>query len=133
MATIEEYTPVRSTKVDSLVTILRYHLVSDEHGVYQDLDKELTDEELAQLDHEDAEDYDIDIDLPGIMSMGKRKILVYTEFAMMAPLLKSVSVVVLTITSCIRADPSPLAHLDPETSQYPCPRPERDEHSRGAP
>jgi hypothetical protein len=106
VATIEEYTPVRSTKVDSLVTILRYHLASDEHGVYQDLDKELTDEELAQLDHEDAEEDDIDIDLPGIMSMGKRKILVYTEFAIMAPLLKSVSVVVSTITSCIRADAS---------------------------
>jgi hypothetical protein len=91
------------------MTILRYHLVSDEHGVYRDLDKELTDEELAQLDEEDDQDeielYDLVNDLPGIMSMGKRKILVYIEFAMMAPLLESVSVVVST-TFCIRADPS---------------------------
>jgi hypothetical protein len=96
----DEYNEVRSTKVDYLMTLLRWHLISDDNGVYKDLDKELTEEEQKKLDDEydkDTDpdfigDYAIDKELPELMSMGTKKILVYTEFTMMAPLLLSVRV-----------------------------------------
>lgn len=96
---LEEYDKVRSIKVDKLMTILRWHLYSDDHGVYKDLDKELSQEEQESVENEWDMDTDPDYvgphaleqDLPELMTMGKRKILVFTEFAMMAPLLKSVS------------------------------------------
>ncbi|KAG1905166.1 P-loop containing nucleoside triphosphate hydrolase protein [Suillus fuscotomentosus] len=94
----DEYNEVRSTKVDYLMTLLRWHLISDDNGVYKDLDKELTEEEQKKLDDEydkDTDpdfigDYAIDKELPELMSMGTKKILVYTEFTMMAPLLLSI-------------------------------------------
>ncbi|KAG2059837.1 hypothetical protein BDR06DRAFT_1002927 [Suillus hirtellus] len=88
------YPPV----VDYLMTLLRWHLVSDDNGVYNNLDKEFTEEEKKKLDDE----YDVDTDLdfigvhaiynklPQLMTMGTKKILVYTEFTMMAPLLLSI-------------------------------------------
>jgi hypothetical protein len=99
--TLEEYDDLRSTKLDSLMTLLRWHLVSDDNGVYRDLDKVLTAEEQEELDAEYNEDTDIDTigshaldrDIPDLMIKGKRKILVYTEFPMMEPLINSVSVV----------------------------------------
>ncbi|KAG2136436.1 hypothetical protein DEU56DRAFT_756342 [Suillus clintonianus] len=95
--TLDQYYEKRSTKVETLMTILRWHLSSDANGVYRDLDKKLTDEEQQQLDEEydPATDLDVvghhalDTHLPDLMKMGKRKILVFMEFPMMAPLLIS--------------------------------------------
>ncbi|KAG2136443.1 hypothetical protein DEU56DRAFT_756348 [Suillus clintonianus] len=96
--TLQEYHDKRSTKVDILMTILRWHLISDENGVYRDLDKELTEVDQEALDNAYDKETDpdvigphsIDKELPGLMTMGKRKILVFTEFPMMAPLLISI-------------------------------------------
>ncbi|KAG1727539.1 P-loop containing nucleoside triphosphate hydrolase protein [Suillus lakei] len=96
--TYAEYYDVRSTKVEILMTILRWHLINDANGVYRDLDLELMVEEQQELDDEYDEETDMDtlgmhalrIHLPDLMKMGTRKILVYTEFPMMEPLITSI-------------------------------------------
>ncbi|KAG2063203.1 hypothetical protein BDR04DRAFT_1164116, partial [Suillus decipiens] len=96
--TFEEYDKVRSTKVDYLMTILRWHLISDDHGVYRDLDKQVTEEEqqIQEDEYDEATDpdivgeYAISRPVPDLMHRGKRKILVFMEFPMMAPLLVSI-------------------------------------------
>lgn len=112
MKTLEEWSNVRSTKVDVLVTLLTWHLESDGHPVHEfNVDGNFTEgaadeahvksagAESSQRDSEDdGKDEGQDIfpnarnqKFPHLMSMGKRKILVYTEFPMMVPLLSSVS------------------------------------------
>ncbi|KAG1784565.1 P-loop containing nucleoside triphosphate hydrolase protein [Suillus plorans] len=109
--TLEEWSNVRSTKVDVLVTLLTWHLESDEHPVHEfNVDSNFTEgaadqahvknagAEPSQRDSEDDvknEGQDLcpntrNQKFPHLMSMGKRKILVYTEFPMMVPLLSSV-------------------------------------------
>ncbi|KAG1804170.1 uncharacterized protein BJ212DRAFT_1486811 [Suillus subaureus] len=98
MSSVNEYEEVHSTKVDSLMMIIQWHLVSDNNSVYWDLDKELTAEQQQQLDDKYDKDTDLDFvglhslenNLPDLITMGRQKILVFTEFPMMAPLLKAI-------------------------------------------
>ncbi|KAG2124639.1 hypothetical protein DEU56DRAFT_916989 [Suillus clintonianus] len=83
--TLEEWSNVRSTKVDVLVTLLTWHLESDGHPVHEfNVDSNFGKDEGQEV-YPNARNQEF----PHLMSMGKRKILVYTEFPMMVPLLSS--------------------------------------------
>ncbi|KAG1759110.1 hypothetical protein EDD22DRAFT_956196 [Suillus occidentalis] len=84
--TLGEWSNVRSTKVDVLVTLLTWHLESDGHPVHQFN----VDSNFGKVEGQEAYPNARNQKFPHLMSMGKRKILVYTEFPMMVPLLSSV-------------------------------------------
>ncbi|KAG0693276.1 hypothetical protein DFH29DRAFT_1007449 [Suillus ampliporus] len=84
---LDQWGQCRSTKVDQLITLTTWHLISDDHQVYKDLDKDdrdQTDQDPKELLNE------INADHPNLMTMGTRKVLIYMEFPMMAPLIVSV-------------------------------------------
>ncbi|KAG2357496.1 P-loop containing nucleoside triphosphate hydrolase protein, partial [Suillus spraguei] len=93
MKSLAEWDTLRSTKVDTLIMLLAWHLESDEHVTF-DIDEETTkgagpppSNQLADpLPATPNAKYIAMLDL---MMMGTRKILVYIEFPMMAPLLLS--------------------------------------------
>jgi SNF2 family DNA or RNA helicase len=101
---LDEWDKVRSTKVDTLVTLLGWHLESDNNAAFsmEDPTASMHDPTLMDQSGGDAPQqcganntvtrkvnmrY---VEMPGLMTMGTRKILVYMEFPMMAPLLVSV-------------------------------------------
>jgi hypothetical protein len=118
---LEEWDKVRSTKVDTLVTLLAWHLESDSQTTFNiedwntntaqgaDLQTAVNVEEpiASALDANPMDQSDgyvpqqsnntitgkvnaRYVEMLDLMTMGKRKILVYMEFPMMAPLLVSV-------------------------------------------
>ncbi|KAJ8581744.1 hypothetical protein M405DRAFT_846837 [Rhizopogon salebrosus TDB-379] len=90
ITTHAEWDHVRSSKVDGLIELLLWHLRSDDHGVFQDLDKEVKSDAEHEMEDDPGVDHADHEDTSAIMTLGTRKILVYMEFPMMAPLLVSI-------------------------------------------
>lgn len=91
VATLEEWNGVRSSKVDLLVKLLHHHLLDDKHQQVDWVDVD----GLSVPMWRDAggcpmEGGPREVDT-SLMTLGTRKILIYHEFPMMAPLLVSVS------------------------------------------
>ncbi|KAG1720855.1 P-loop containing nucleoside triphosphate hydrolase protein, partial [Suillus paluster] len=107
---LAEWDKVRSSKVDTLVTLLGWQLESDDHHVFQVEDDDASTEagESAKVlspppasIEKDAQPRETPtlispkpnaryVPMKDLMTKGTRKILVYIEFPMMAPLLVSV-------------------------------------------
>ena len=87
---MEQWEKVKSSKVEMLIHLLQHHLSNDEH---QAVDwTEVDGAKVPMWRNHDGNPMDLDIRQfdTDLMSKGKRKILVYMEFPMMAPLLQSV-------------------------------------------
>lgn len=83
LKTLDEWTKVKSTKVEALISLLTWHLTSDDHQQIKAGEESAFLANSSSCGAEKAPD--------DLMTMGARKILVYMEFPMMAPLLVSVS------------------------------------------
>ncbi|KAG2337010.1 hypothetical protein BDR05DRAFT_952938 [Suillus weaverae] len=83
---LTEWDKVRSTKVDTLIKVLGWQLESNMHHIFK-VDKEDAMTEAGGAAKVPNAQY---VAMPDLMTRGMRKILVYIEFPMMAPLLISV-------------------------------------------
>ena len=91
VSTLEEWAAVKSSKVELLIKLLHHHLLHDEHQQVDWMDVD----SLSVPMWRDVGGCPVDggrhhVDA-SLMTSGTRKILVYHEFPMMAPLLVSVS------------------------------------------
>lgn len=83
---VEEYNDVYSTKLNSVITPLRWHLISNNNVVYRDLDKILMTEDQETLDVKYDKETDIDMigshalqtHTPNLITKRKQKIFIYT-------------------------------------------------------
>ncbi|KAG1718438.1 P-loop containing nucleoside triphosphate hydrolase protein, partial [Suillus lakei] len=90
---LDEWDTLRSTKVDTLIKLLAWHLESDDHATFN-IEEDTAKDEIPPPSNQLADtpparpnaEY---IAMPDLMTRGTRKILVYIEFPMMAPLLLS--------------------------------------------
>lgn len=90
---LAEWDTLRSTKVDTLIKLLAWHLESDDHDTFN-IDEETPKDDIPPpsnqlVDTPPARPNAEYIAMPDLMTRGTRKILVYIEFPMMAPLLLS--------------------------------------------